>query len=200
MRRVTALTPRMEKLRAHLLPYLQRRGTASHLARLCSINGGEKRQQVSLWFKQGKGRPGAAAALLAARLLVAQLDWRDEEWYIPTWDELVQILIPLLTIRGKAAELARFCDREPYAISRYFSRSPRQRREPDGEVALAALDWLTRRRIEYSLVENEFSPMPPPREWRALQQAFAVEEKLKDAFERIEGKKLYLPGDDLFHA
>jgi len=67
-----------------------------------------------------------------------------------------------------------------------------------GGVALAALDWLTRRRIEFSLVENDFSPTPPPREWKALQQAFSVEEKLKDAFQRIEGKDLYLPGTDLF--
>ncbi len=198
MRRVLVDTPRIEKLRAQLLPCLQRRGMASRLARLCSSGGEEKRQQISLWFRQGEGRPGAMPTLLAVRFLVAQPEWQEEEWYIPTWDELVRIVIPLLDVRGKAANLARFCDREPYAISRYFSRDSNQRREPDGEVALAVLDWLTQRRIEYSLVENEFSPMPRPRVWLSFQQAFAVEEKLRGAFAQSKGREFFLPGVELF--
>jgi hypothetical protein len=41
---------------------------------------------------------------------------------------------PVTTVRGRATDMARFSDRELYAISRNFSRLLSQRREPDGEV------------------------------------------------------------------
>jgi hypothetical protein len=135
---------------------------------------------------------------LAVQFLVAQPEWRDNEWYVPAWDELIQIMIPLLAVRGQAADLARYCDREPWDISRYFSRWPTRRREPDGEVALATLDWLTRRRVEYSMADNGFNPLPPPKFWQALERAFALELKFRKARALVLGRDLHLPDDDIF--
>ena len=199
MRRAAIATPRLDKLRELLLPLLERRGAASELAQLWSRGGTDKREQISVWFKKGKGRPTAVPTLLAVQFLVAQPGWpREEQWYIPTWDQLVELVIPLFAIRGKAADLTRFCDREPWDISRYFTLRVSRRREPDGEVALATLDWLTRWRIEHSLAESEANPLPSPKVWKALEQTFTLEREFRVKREQAEGRQLYLPGNDLF--
>lgn len=199
MRRAAVATPRMDLLRAHLFPHLARRGAASELARLWSPGNTNKREQISVWFKKRKGLPTAIPTLLAVQFLMAQPEWPEEEFYVPTWDELVRIVTPLLSVRGKAADLARFCGRKPFAVSRYFSRKPRQRREPDGEVALATLDWLSRRRVEGALVENGSNPKPPLEVWRTYELAFAIEQKLRERRERVEGRELPLLGTNLFN-
>jgi hypothetical protein len=198
MRRTADPTPRFDELRIRLSPCLLRRGAASRLARSWSAGGKDKRRQVSLWFKKGEGRPMATPTLIALRFLVAQPEWHEEEWYVPAWSELVEIVIPLLSVRGRAANLARFCDRELYAISRYFSRTLSQRREPDGEVALAVLDWLTRQRIEYALIDNGLNPQPVAHVWQPLERAFKLEQELKAKLEETERRQLYLPGNNLF--
>jgi hypothetical protein len=131
------------------------------------------------------------------RFLVAQPEWHDREWFVPTWGEMLQIMAPLLLLRGRAADLARFCGREPSAMCRYFSRSPRQRRQPDGEVALAAYDWLTRRRVEYSLIDTGLNPEPSPKIFQALARAFDLEQSFKLRYERKVRRPLLLPWADL---
>jgi len=198
MRRATVSTPRLDKLRALLLPCLERRGAASKLARMWSAGGKDKRQQISLWFKKGEGRPTAVPALLALQFLMVQPEWPHEEFYVPTWDETVRIAIPLLSIRGMAADLARFANRNPWDISRYFSRQASRRREPDGEVALATLDWLTRWRVERSLVADGDRPMPPSAIRDALEHAFKLESKFRRQREKTEERSFYVQGTFLF--
>jgi hypothetical protein len=55
-------------------------------------------------------------------------------------------------------------------------------------------------RIEHSLIESECNPMPSAEIWKAFEQAFALEQKLKDRREQSEGRKFYLLGKDLFGA
>ncbi len=198
MRRAMVSTPRLDKLRALLLPCLDRRGAASELARMWSAGGKDKRQQISVWFKRGEGRPMAVPTLLALQFLMAQPEWQVEEFYVPTWDEMVRIVIPLLSARGMAADLTRFCARKPHDISRYFSRQPNRRREPEGEVALATLDWLTRWRVERSLAENGDRPMPSSAVWDALERAFELEAKFRSKREQDEGRPFFFPGGALF--
>jgi hypothetical protein len=163
-----------------------------------SSGGKDKRQQISLWFKKGEGRPTAIPTLLALQFLMVQPEWPEEEFYVPTWGEMVRIVIPLLSVRGMAADLARFSHRNPWDISRYFARQASRRREPDGEVALATLDWLTRQRVERSLANEGDRPMPPPAVWNALERAFELEEKFRSRREQAEGRSFFLQGAALF--
>lgn len=198
MRRTLGPTPRLDLLRTRLAECLRRRGTAAKLARACSVAGKEKRQLVSVWFRKGEGRPTAVATMKVARFLVAQPEWDDEKWFIPTWVEMLHIAMPLLSLRGRAADLARFCGREPSAICRYFAASPRQRRQPDGEVALATFDWLTRGRVEYSFIDTGLNPEPSPDIVRALRRAFDLEDSFKLRYEQKVRRRLPLPWQDLF--
>jgi hypothetical protein len=190
MRRFEGSTPRLDLLRRQLRVFLRRRGAASALARACSICRPTTRQQISLWFTKGSYIPPATPTLLAARFIVSQPKWKGEKSYIPTWDELMEIVTPLLTIRGTAADLSRHCGRPMYAVSRYFAHAAGQRREPDGEVALAALDWLTLMRQEHSMIKDKQLPEPSLRIQRAVRKAFAVEHQLKCRTERTENEML----------
>jgi len=196
MRRVEKLTARLDRLRQKLSPCFQRRGSASRLAKTCAVGKEEKRQQISLWFKKGVGRPTAKATLLALRFLFDQPEWTESNLHAPTWDELVQIIKPILGARGKAAALARFCDRKPHDISRYFSSQPSERREPDGEVALATLAWLAQHRLEWTLICNEDQAAPKARVMRAYEAAFARDEEIRERREQEEGRHLWHLFDD----
>jgi hypothetical protein len=116
----------------------------------------------------------ASSALSAARFFETERE-NQTMWFIPEWEELHQIVLTILEAPGYRAELARFCAREPHLISRYFNASANQRRQPDGDVALATLAWLTRKRLRWFDAEHGEITPPPPQEWRALERAFNLE-------------------------
>ena len=196
MRHANQPTPRLDKLIKLASRSFRRRGVQAQMARACGVS----RPLINKWFRQGKGRPTATATLLALRFLMSQPESTDSEYYFPTWPELIRIVIPLLSVPGNRKRLAAFCRREPHFFSRYLSKNLERRREADGEVALATLEWKTKCFEELSSLQRAGSLPYKLNVRRAVRRAFLVEDKFRDLQIRMDGLSAFNIGEPLGEA
>lgn len=144
---------RLEKLLKEIQPQLRKRGRSSALANFCGCH----RQSIYKWFIRGEGRPTAAQVLLACR-------WSEETSrrktlrYFPSWIELrerTRIITQADRLLQWPDEFSGFRRSD---VVRYILHPDRNSWMPDGEFALALIEWFEIARKKYDRDEKQTHP------------------------------------------
>lgn len=137
-------TPRLAYLLKGLAPYVRKYGRLSGLASFCGCHV----QAAHTWFWLGNGRPPAPYALRALRW-IEETSRKPILRFIPDWEDLRGWAAEIIRNENSGQELADYASSDLPAVQKYLLSKNRNRTRPDGEFALAVLEWYCWSRTAY---------------------------------------------------
>lgn len=144
MRYKSGPTPRLAQFFKGLTPYLRKYGRLSALARFCGCHVQAARE----WYRLGKGRPPAPQALRALRW-AEEISRKPTLRFIPEWADLREWVAVVVQNENAGQELARYTATDLATVQKYLISGHRAQTRPDGEFALAVLEWYCWSRSAY---------------------------------------------------